>query len=205
MPPPPPLIPSSLSTIHSAYPSQATSMNAAPRHAAASRLPRPTAVQHENMYESISSRKSSQPHIYEIIDNNNKPKVPPRTTTATTRNRGKPNLEWSSPMVMHAQSSNHHHYIQQQQHHHQGLLSNVENFNTPHVLQPNVLKYFQQKLYESFGNDPQPQRTILEAVCGSNAAGVNAANGETCINGKNRIDVMLETAQFLATAAYLER
>lgn len=126
------------------------------------------------MYESISSRQS---HIYEVIGS--KPKVPPRTTPVqNTKSRPVPPPRGATNVNATA----------------------VVNFNTPHVLQPNVLKYFQQKLYESFGNnDPQPQRMLLEAVCGENRT------AEVPLTNQNRIDMMLETAQFLATAAYLER
>lgn len=102
---------------------------------------------------------------------------------------------------------------------HQSTMLNETTATAPHVLQPNVLKYFQQKLYESFGNSfagngssiggggvcgavvGQPQKVVARDDVGNNDVVGSLPNN----NSSTRINAMLETAHFLATAAYLER
>lgn len=158
--------------------------------------------------EAIYETLASQSHIYEVIDTAlgpnrlastsrsllDKPKVPPRNGSKASYKPQRyklpptPAPRRAAPVGGDvAQSS-------------QMTMMLEQTSAAPHVLQPNVLKYFQQKLYESFGSggggDGQPQKAALEAVCGA---------VESLPNKVNRFDAMLETAQFLATAAYLER
>lgn len=178
-----------------------------------------TACTGEVIYESLAC----QSHIYEVIDSGStraatvapaarqlaptprlpaeKPKVPPRNGSKSS-SRPQPRTKpppMPAPRRVLPVGGGETHPTPQMMVASQPMVVGNQTTVAPHVLQPNVLKYFQQKLYESFGNSNvggQPQKAALEAVCTS---------VEMMPNKSQRIDAMLETAQFLATAAYLER
>lgn len=178
----------------------------------------------EIIYESVSSthasssRQSSSSHIYEIIGSERsvsvreKPKVPPRNSStglSKASKKGRPPLP--VPNVPDVR-------LEQQK------TLNPIPITMPNVLQPNVLKYFQQKLYQSFGTGGMNEggmeegNEMLFRCYNINNNGPSNIFGElnpisevppsdniTAAAKQQQIDMMLETAQFLATAAYLER
>ncbi|XP_063702188.1 uncharacterized protein LOC134832179 [Culicoides brevitarsis] len=164
----------------------------------------------ETIYESVSSsHQSTNSHIYEIIGSERnartstrgeKPKVPPRNSSITGK---KVRATFPVPEVQ----------LQDQA---KAVLE--QTITMPNVLQPNVLKYFQQKLYQSFGADGnemmmKDSRGLLFPYTHNNNnnnespssifGALNPISGDE--KRQQQIDMMLETAQFLATAAYLER
>lgn len=193
------------------------------------------------MYDSVSSSG----HIYEMIGsersvrlnqsnstNDCKPKVPPRNMTTTNKGRKMKHSFLSEQSPIPANNKKQppppslNRLLEEQT-----ILS--KTLNMPNILQPNVLKYFQQKLYQSFGsnncnttkNNPEISSLLPSVYNSSSNGGVNIGgikffDGINPLNGGNnntdgnnimvenrqqQIDMMLETAQFLATAAYLER
>lgn len=193
--------------------------------------------QSEIIYESVSSsHQSSNSHIYEIIGSERsamvrtlrgeKPKVPPRnSSTGLTKVSKKVRLSVPSPQIRTKQEANNSHFLQQQNEqkvHAQTKMALNQVVTMPNVLQPNVLKYFQQKLYQSFGTGITNEGAMAEGNEMLFRYNNNNNNGPSNIFGdlnpisevpgdnltvvkQQQIDMMLETAQFLATAAYLER
>lgn len=194
----------------------------------------------EIIYESVSStnaassHQSSNSHIYEIIGSERslvtrtvrgeKPKVPPRNSSIGLNKASKktrPPLP--VPSVRVEKQDTNVHFLRQND---QTKTAPNQTITVPNVLQPNVLKYFQQKLYQSFGtgvvNDSglvggmEEGNEVLFRYNNNNNNGPSNIFGElnpisevpgdnTMAAKQQQIDMMLETAQFLATAAYLER